>query len=34
MSGDPYAAEPWCSYVPGTFPYQEERAAYGAVAPA
>ena len=32
-SGDPFAAEPWCSYVPGSFPYQEELAAYGAVAP-
>lgn len=32
-SGDPYAAEPWCSYIPGTFPYQDELVAYGAVPP-
>lgn len=28
VSGDPYAAEPWCSYVPGSFPCQDELAAY------
>ncbi|MFG2090535.1 TIGR04053 family radical SAM/SPASM domain-containing protein [Spirillospora sp. NPDC048824] len=27
LSGDPYAEEPWCSYRPGTFPYQDELAA-------
>ncbi|NVI92202.1 TIGR04053 family radical SAM/SPASM domain-containing protein [Actinomadura sp. BRA 177] len=24
VSGDPYAAEPWCSYTPGSFPYQAD----------
>ena len=27
ITGDPFAAEPWCAYRPGTFPYQEELAA-------
>lgn len=31
-SGDPYAEEPWCSYTPGSFPYQDELGAYGALA--
>lgn len=25
-SGDPYAQEPWCGYVPGSFPHQRELA--------
>lgn len=24
MTGDPFAAEPWCGYQPGSFPYQAE----------
>ncbi|MFJ7134765.1 TIGR04053 family radical SAM/SPASM domain-containing protein [Streptomyces fungicidicus] len=24
VTGDPYAEEPWCGYVPGSFPYQAE----------
>ncbi len=24
MTGDPQAAEPWCGYQPGSFPYQDE----------
>jgi radical SAM protein len=27
VTGDPFAAEPWCGYEPGSFPYQEEVAA-------
>ncbi|MEU0088930.1 hypothetical protein [Streptomyces sp. NPDC006274] len=27
VTGDPYAEEPWCGYVPGSFPYQREPAA-------
>ncbi|MGW2522600.1 TIGR04053 family radical SAM/SPASM domain-containing protein [Streptomyces sp. NPDC001617] len=27
VTGDPYAEEPWCGYVPGSFPYQRELAA-------
>ncbi|MGW7296467.1 TIGR04053 family radical SAM/SPASM domain-containing protein [Streptomyces sp. NPDC054829] len=27
VTGDPYAEEPWCSYVPGSFPHQQELAA-------
>ncbi|MFI9749504.1 TIGR04053 family radical SAM/SPASM domain-containing protein [Streptomyces collinus] len=27
VTGDPYAEEPWCGYVPGSFPHQEELAA-------
>ncbi|GHD90655.1 TIGR04053 family radical SAM/SPASM domain-containing protein [Streptomyces naganishii] len=27
LTGDPYAEEPWCGYVPGSFPYQRELAA-------
>lgn len=27
VTGDPYAEEPWCGYVPGSFPYQEDVAA-------
>ncbi len=23
-TGDPYAEEPWCTYRPGEFPYQDE----------
>jgi AdoMet-dependent heme synthase len=26
VTGDPYAEEPWCNYVPGSFPYQKELA--------
>lgn len=26
-TGDPYAEEPWCGYVPGSFPHQKELAA-------
>ncbi|WP_217168074.1 TIGR04053 family radical SAM/SPASM domain-containing protein [Streptomyces sp. AC512_CC834] len=26
-TGDPYAEEPWCGYVPGSFPHQRELAA-------
>nr|CAG38718.1 putative coenzyme PQQ synthesis protein [Streptomyces lividus] len=26
VTGDPYAEEPWCGYVPGSFPYQRELA--------
>jgi radical SAM protein len=26
-TGDPFAAEPWCPYQPGTFPYQQDLAA-------
>ncbi|WP_199486452.1 TIGR04053 family radical SAM/SPASM domain-containing protein [Actinomadura logoneensis] len=36
VTGDPYAEEPWCGYVPGSFPYQREVAALlpdGAYAP-
>lgn len=29
-SGDPYAEDPWCAYRPGSFPYQEQLAEYGA----
>ncbi|MEU8346086.1 radical SAM protein, BA_1875 family [Actinomadura meyerae] len=29
VSGDPYAAEPWCSYEPGSFPYPDDLAAHG-----
>ena len=29
LSGDPYAEDPWCSYQPGTFPYQADLAAMG-----
>jgi AdoMet-dependent heme synthase len=29
LSGDPYAEDPWCSYQPGTFPYQQDLAAAG-----
>lgn len=28
-SGNPYAEEPWCSYRPGTFPYQKDLGAIG-----
>lgn len=24
LTGDPYASEPWCSYEPGSFPYQDD----------
>lgn len=24
VTGDPFAAEPWCGYEPGSFPYQDE----------
>ncbi|MFJ4500003.1 TIGR04053 family radical SAM/SPASM domain-containing protein [Streptomyces sp. NPDC088864] len=27
VTGDPYAEEPWCGYLPGSFPYQRELAA-------
>ncbi|MEU0749210.1 radical SAM/SPASM domain-containing protein, partial [Streptomyces albogriseolus] len=27
VTGDPYAEEPWCGYVPGSFPHQAELAA-------
>lgn len=27
MTGDPFGAEPWCDYEPGSFPYQDEIAA-------
>jgi radical SAM protein with 4Fe4S-binding SPASM domain len=27
VTGDPFAEEPWCGYVPGSFPYQRELAA-------
>jgi radical SAM protein len=27
LTGDPYAEDPWCSYRPGTFPYQDDLAA-------
>lgn len=27
VTGDPYAEEPWCGYVPGSFPHQRELAA-------
>jgi radical SAM protein len=27
VTGDPYAEEPWCGYVPHSFPHQEELAA-------
>ncbi|MFD8005346.1 TIGR04053 family radical SAM/SPASM domain-containing protein [Streptomyces mirabilis] len=27
VTGDPYAEEPWCVYVPGSFPHQRELAA-------
>ncbi|MET9390258.1 TIGR04053 family radical SAM/SPASM domain-containing protein [Streptomyces sp. NPDC006624] len=27
VHGDPYAEEPWCGYVPGSFPHQRELAA-------
>ncbi|MFG3496628.1 TIGR04053 family radical SAM/SPASM domain-containing protein [Streptomyces sp. NPDC047886] len=27
VTGDPYAEEPWCAYVPGSFPHQRELAA-------
>jgi radical SAM protein with 4Fe4S-binding SPASM domain len=27
VTGDAFAEEPWCAYVPGSFPYQEELAA-------
>ncbi|MEU7002343.1 TIGR04053 family radical SAM/SPASM domain-containing protein [Nonomuraea sp. NPDC046570] len=27
VSGDPLAEEPWCAYVPGSFPYQDDLAA-------
>ncbi len=27
ITGDPYAEEPWCGYVPGSFPHQAELAA-------
>jgi radical SAM protein len=27
VTGDPYAEEPWCGYVPGSFPHQKELAA-------
>ncbi|MFF4536892.1 TIGR04053 family radical SAM/SPASM domain-containing protein [Streptomyces aureus] len=27
VTGDPYAEEPWCDYVPGSFPHQRELAA-------
>jgi radical SAM protein len=33
VAGDPLAEEPWCSYQPGSFPYQEDLAAYLAPAP-
>ncbi|MFD6229677.1 TIGR04053 family radical SAM/SPASM domain-containing protein [Streptomyces sp. NPDC060232] len=26
VTGDPYAEEPWCGYLPGSFPYQRELA--------
>ncbi len=26
VTGDPYAEEPWCGYVPGSFPHQGELA--------
>ncbi|MFF8534415.1 TIGR04053 family radical SAM/SPASM domain-containing protein [Streptomyces sp. SAS_267] len=26
VTGDPYAEEPWCGYVPGSFPHQRELA--------
>jgi AdoMet-dependent heme synthase len=29
LTSDPYAEDPWCSYQPGTFPYQEDLAAVG-----
>jgi radical SAM protein len=29
LTGDAQAEEPWCSYRPGSFPYQGELAAYG-----
>jgi AdoMet-dependent heme synthase len=29
LTGDPYAEDPWCSYQPGTFPYQDDLAAIG-----
>ncbi len=29
LTGDPYAEDPWCSYQPGTFPYQADLAAMG-----
>ncbi|TDC69706.1 TIGR04053 family radical SAM/SPASM domain-containing protein [Actinomadura sp. GC306] len=33
VSGDSYGEEPWCSYEPGSFPYQDALAAAGMVAP-
>ena len=27
LTGDPYAEEPWCRYVPGSFPFQDDLAA-------
>jgi radical SAM protein len=27
LTGDPYAAEPWCRYQPGSFPFQDDLAA-------
>jgi radical SAM protein len=27
VTGNPFAEEPWCGYVPGSFPFQEELAA-------
>jgi radical SAM protein len=29
LAGDPFAAEPWCAYRPGSFPYQDELASCG-----
>ena len=29
LSGDPHAEAPWCSYQPGTFPYQEDLGEFG-----
>ncbi|HEU5419348.1 MAG TPA: TIGR04053 family radical SAM/SPASM domain-containing protein [Streptosporangiaceae bacterium] len=29
VAGDPYAEDPWCSYQPGTFPYQDDLPAVG-----
>lgn len=33
LTGDPYAEDPWCSYEPGTFPYQDDLAAMGLLSP-
>jgi radical SAM protein with 4Fe4S-binding SPASM domain len=29
LTGDPYAEDPWCSYQPGSFPYQNDPVRFG-----